>query len=678
MAYSDVDELPTQVRNSLSREDQKHWMEAYNSSADRGVKEARRLAWEACKERPSSFSFSAYASVDDWDIQKEKVDIPSLLETMDRYIDSGAPISFNHGNYTVGNIWGYERAKKDGKDSVIIHGNLFGGDKGVYDEVRRKFMNGTRGFSVAGESKNADYTCDGNACGRVLKPREILEIALTPKPANPHALTIDFHEPSSKIAKSADDELKFTRMEMHLSELECPILKLRKALRDRGIEAHAREDGVFVPFARSSEELARIGLIGTPVEGGMILNERDEVIKSTFEKGFAKGILTEDGRFSDTDLRFFGKACDLGIVESKNGVFRLIDPLEAFEKANKAIEVMGREEGQKYLDTEQPPQKGLHMNYNVTDGPEEGLKESSFDPEKFQLYHDMAENERSSNWDPSWQPHGGYYESTLMPNKPMNHHSDAQREYDPYGETKEGVVTELYPDAPVLHIRNMKDWEDLFSNGQFDPQDFNGFKYIPSQDLLKHYDAIQFDMHPNNDHLSHAYSRPDKHEDDILHEKGVGTRDNPPWKQTRPDIFYPYTGKVNMRVIMNPYAVMNSHPYTEGKNVDGKPVKYQSPRTENYRPYDRQEALRKLKARYDAAGIPVNWGDAFTKTTDPIEDSYGAIDGPRYNGKRGALKVPNSYGGFEWKYPEELTPAQRQWLHKQVENKEQGNSTDQL
>lgn len=268
---------------------------------------------------------------------------------MSRYLKAGGGLSYNHSNYVIGNVWDYEPIKKDGRDGVLIHGNLYGGDDGVYDDVRKRFIRGTRGFSVAGESGGSSYVCDSKACGRVLRPSEIMEIALTPKPANPHAITIDFHEPSSSIAKSDDGSLKFDRVEVHMSEMECPILKLRKALRDKGVDAHARDDGVFVPFACSSAQLENIGLIGVPVEGGTLLNERDEAIRKMFTEGFAKGSLSADGRFSDTDLGFFAKACDMGLVESDNGVFRLSSP-EGQMMKSKGIDEGARRKAANNLD----------------------------------------------------------------------------------------------------------------------------------------------------------------------------------------------------------------------------------------------------------------------------------------------------------------------------------------
>lgn len=483
--YSSIDELPTQVKNSLSRDDQAFWMSAYNT-ANTDAGEASKYAWEMCRERPSSFSFSAYASVDDWDIQGERIDINSLMKTMDRYVESGGPISWNHGNYTVGNVWGYERIQKDGRDGVKIYGNLFGGDKGIYDEVRDRFVKGARGFSVAGESGGSSYVCDKEACGRVLRPSEILEIALTPKPANPHATTIDFHE-GKGFAKSDDGSIRFTEIEMHQSERECPILRLRKALRNAGIDAHARDDGVFVPFAKSESELRAIGLVGTPTEGGMLLRERDSIMKSLFMEGISKGSITADGRFSDTDLEFFSKACEMGFVEYRDGEYVMSDPLEAFEKA--ATWKQFGEEGQKAVQESR--------SNNEPEGPYEWLhtgthsgSDEAFDPAKFtpiKNFRRVSGNEGApASIDEIWDyktdadrddpeaypeyvqeglPSGGLYASHRN-DKGYSHWADA------YDRNNYGMITsgsgkrngfsfDLNPEANILHINNSEDYAKL-------------------------------------------------------------------------------------------------------------------------------------------------------------------------------------------------------------------------
>lgn len=350
MAYSSIADLPSQVRMSFSKDDQEFWKDAYNSrnpQNEEEAKEARRFAWDRCRERPSSFSFSAYASVDDWDIQNERIDIDSLMKTMDRYIESGSPLSWNHSNYQIGSCWGYERIKKDGKDGVKIYGNLYGGDNGIYDEVRKRFMNGARGFSVAGESGRSRYECDENSCGRVLMPKEILEIALTPKPANPHAMTIDFHEPSDRFAKSADSStIRFTEIEVHRDESTCPILSLRKSLRDSGIDAHARMDGVFIPmsssdFAKSVGSMRKAGLCVEWTDGGALVKDRDVVLEQLFKEGFEKGCVDAEGILDDSDYEFFSKACGMGLLERKDGKYRLADPSLSFKKASRYTGIDG-------------------------------------------------------------------------------------------------------------------------------------------------------------------------------------------------------------------------------------------------------------------------------------------------------------------------------------------------
>ena len=329
--YTSIEELPTQVRLSLSEEDQRHWMKAYNASDPKGndeIRKARRDAWMECRERPSSFSFAAYASVDDWDRDREKVSIGGILKSMDRYIASGGPISFNHRNYTIGSVWGYEPAKKDGMDAIKIFGNLYGGDKGVYDEVRGRFAKGVRGFSVAGESGSARYVCDSKACGRLLDPKEIMEIALCPVPANPHALTLEFNERALGNFHKSHEEgyLPIQEMEIHRDETTCPILGLRKSLREHGIDAHAYANGVFVPFVKSDAELRSAGVVGTRVKGGMLLKPYESALEDAFKDGFSKGIIDDRGVYTVGGTEEFTKACLLGLTEAVNGEYRLRRP----------------------------------------------------------------------------------------------------------------------------------------------------------------------------------------------------------------------------------------------------------------------------------------------------------------------------------------------------------------
>ena len=346
MAYASITELPSQVRNALSEEDQKAWMEAYNESdphTEEEVAEARKKAWMACKDKPSSFSFHAIASLEDWDKDGEKIDVDTLLKSMDRYIESGGPLSFNHQNYSVGCVWAYSPIKKKGMKGMDIWGNLFGGDDGVYDKVRGMFTKGVNSFSVAGESGDKHYECDNHACGFKRSVSELMEIALCKTPANKHCVTLSYNEGAS-FTKSSDTIFRFDQVEVHRDETSCPILKLRKSLRESGIDAHAREDGVFIPmssstFSKSVGDMRRAGLCVEWTDGGALVKDQDAVIESMFKEGFAKGSVSPEGVVDTSDYLFFAKACDMGLLERRNGRYYLKDTSDVLMKAYSNLDI---------------------------------------------------------------------------------------------------------------------------------------------------------------------------------------------------------------------------------------------------------------------------------------------------------------------------------------------------
>lgn len=347
MAYANNYDLPTQVKQALLSDDaQTLWRESYNRcnpQNDDEAFDAWQKAWWACRDHPSSFSFHAIASVEDFDKDNEIIDIDTLHRSMNRYFKSGAPLQYNHSNYQVGLAWKCEPFTKDGMKGLTIWGNLFGGDDGIYDKVRGMFVKGVNSLSVAGESGSKTYVCNEHACGFKRSVSELLEISICKTPANKHAVLISYNDKAANtFAKSADTDtiLKFSQLEVHRDESWCPILKLRKSLRESGIDAHAREDGVFIPmdsttFSKSVPVMRQAGLCVEWTDGGALVKDQDSVLEGLFKEGFAKGSVDADGVVDTSDYLFFAKACDMGLIERRNGKYCLIDPTVDFSKGEK-------------------------------------------------------------------------------------------------------------------------------------------------------------------------------------------------------------------------------------------------------------------------------------------------------------------------------------------------------
>lgn len=336
--YSSIYELPSQVQACFDKNDQKVWMDTFNKAnakTEADIRKARVDAWKACMELPSSFSFKIIASADDLDKDKEIIDLSSLKKHMDDFIDHNGNLMAEHKNYCVGHIFAWEPIKKNGMDAVLVYGNLFGGDDPVYKSVRKSFLKGRNNLSVAGESEKSHFECDDRGCYTRRFVKSLQEISLCFTPANKHCV-LQWSNPHTDFAKSAkpkdDVELGIMEMTFHKSYDECPILKLRKSLRDHGIEAHARQDGVFVAmsedsFNKSLSTSDDAWLCADWMDGGVLLRDKDDVIEKTYRDGYAKGYLDKDGVFTDdADFDFFCKAVDYGIVDRVGDDYIIIDP----------------------------------------------------------------------------------------------------------------------------------------------------------------------------------------------------------------------------------------------------------------------------------------------------------------------------------------------------------------
>lgn len=310
--YQTINELPTQVTASLSDSDARVWMREYND-AIRDVDEptaadtmaARRKAWYAVKDAPSSYSFCAKATVEAVDKDKELVDLESVKKNMDSYIEHFGPLSWDHTSYFVGTVWGWDDIDTKDGPGIKVWGNLFKGDEPVYKTVRKMFAKGANSLSVSGEATKGEFQCDekrGCYMRRVMK--QLMEIAVTPHPVNQYS-TLLWRNSTLKKSDSGP-RLVVTEIEVHRSEDECPIMRLKKAMIACGADAHARVDGVFIPLPqdRVDENIAKarsLGLYGyywhdmKTDSDGIFIREPDALLEEEFRKSYSRGEITADG-----------------------------------------------------------------------------------------------------------------------------------------------------------------------------------------------------------------------------------------------------------------------------------------------------------------------------------------------------------------------------------------------
>lgn len=304
--YSNVFELPTQVLASLSAKDCETWMEAYNKCSphsEEEIKKAKKEAWRACRNLPSSFSFEIIASADAVDKAKDIIDLETVKKHMDSFIDYGGNIQNDHHNYTVGVIWDWKPAKNnEGIDAVMAYGNLFGGDL-VYDNMRKSFVNGMNSLSIAGEAAPGKYQCDERGCYTRRNVEQLLEISICNSPMNPYC-TMQWYNDKASLTKSESVlRMGVTQYTIHRDATTCPHLSLKRTLEKIGYpEVHARADGCYVPmtmeeFCKSHSKMVENGLCADydVVQKSARLCRRPQYLERAFKKSYAEGYCESDG-----------------------------------------------------------------------------------------------------------------------------------------------------------------------------------------------------------------------------------------------------------------------------------------------------------------------------------------------------------------------------------------------
>ncbi len=274
-----------------------------NPQSEEDIKKAKKEAWRACRERPSSFSFEIVASADSIDKAKDIIDLNTVKQHMDSFIDYGGNVQNDHHNYTVGVIWDWKPAKnEDGIEAIMAYGNLFGGDL-VYDNMRKNFVEGMNSLSIAGEAAPGKYECDERGCYTRRNVAQLLEISVCANPMNPYC-TMQWYNKDASLTKS-DSVLNMgvDYYSIHRDYTTCPYLSLKRSLERIGYEGcHARADGVHVPmsteeFCRSHSKMVENGLCADydTDTGTARICRRPQYLERAFRFCYSNGLCEGDG-----------------------------------------------------------------------------------------------------------------------------------------------------------------------------------------------------------------------------------------------------------------------------------------------------------------------------------------------------------------------------------------------
>lgn len=306
MAYSNIEELPSEVRNSFDTDDMKVWMDEYNKLAkDNDVWTAYKGAWHACKTLPSSFSFKTMATVEDVDSDGELITLDTVIKNLDSYLREGGKVQQAHSNYQIATIWDYERATcpKTGKPGVAVYGNVFGGrgDNIEYARAREDFIKGQNSLSVGGDASVEGYECTDEQCYVRRNMQELMEISLCEVPANPYAKLIWYND-KAVVKSKGDSTLKVESVDVHKSYNECSYEHVRKLLSKNTsvpFDSKVTINGLFVTTKdegglMDAMDSLRLRYDYDLRKKGFVVRSIEDEMERAFKKGMKEGWLTKE------------------------------------------------------------------------------------------------------------------------------------------------------------------------------------------------------------------------------------------------------------------------------------------------------------------------------------------------------------------------------------------------
>lgn len=252
-----VEDLPTEVRNSYSCEDQEFWLIRYNFYKTDGAEpcEAKELAWMDCRYRDSSRYVCANVSTEIVDTEGDLAVVEEYVNAGQELVRNGGILTKNHSNKVIGTVWKIERGidEATGKPCVLAYMNYFRGTM-LYDSSWMEFKAGRTEFSIGSFVQKPERKCDLGRCYNVLIPEQWFELSNVDRGINPRTYPVDYNE------KAKGEVPMGNIVEIH--DEVCPAKKkylaFKSRMRDYGYDTNYGEDFILIHGLMGEDELAYI------------------------------------------------------------------------------------------------------------------------------------------------------------------------------------------------------------------------------------------------------------------------------------------------------------------------------------------------------------------------------------------------------------------------------------
>lgn len=267
MSYTNINELPTEVKHAFDAQDQAVWMSVYNQAVESGAGcfQQKEQAWLQSRELDTSRYVCANVSTQIVDREGDLADVDQYVEAGQRLVIDGGILTKNHSNKVIGTVWKVDKGidAQTKLPCVVAYMNYFRGTM-LYDQSWDEFRNGRTEFSIGSYTKKPERECDMKGCYYRLIPEQWFELSNVDRGINPITYPVEINDEAKGAEETQDDSYesipKGTIIQIH--DDVCPAkqkyMRFKENMKSRGHETQYGEDFILIHGLLGEDELAYV------------------------------------------------------------------------------------------------------------------------------------------------------------------------------------------------------------------------------------------------------------------------------------------------------------------------------------------------------------------------------------------------------------------------------------